>query len=126
MNIVVGPSLCFGFNFKIEKDMEIDESQSEDMEIDDLYIDDEPVVEIDVEIIKSEAEIKIDNIIDLLKNVQGINKKQDKIIILDRVVNENTIGLTTEEKNEYIQVLRIFLNTLDNQKFKQLLIDLYR
>ncbi len=110
MNIIVGPSLCFGFNFK------------SNIIIDTDYLD-EPVADepfnLEPVIIKS----KTDNIIDSLNNVET---EIDKINILNKAVNANTINLNEDQQNEYIQYLTIFINNLDDPKLRQLLTDLYK
>ncbi len=113
MNVIVGPSLCFGFNFKVDlKAEKIININHLDEAVADEPANLEPVI------IKS----KTDNIIDSLKNVKT---EIDKINILNKAVNDNIIGLTVEKKNEYIQYLKIFINKLNDPKLRQLLEDLY-
>ncbi len=118
MNVIVGPSLCFGFNFKIEeaKDLKAEEI----ININHL---DEPVADVDVLRDGLPANLESDNIIDSLKKIES---EQDKINILEKAVNANTINLNEDQQNEYIQVLMIFKNNLDTPKLKQLLEDLYK
>ncbi len=118
MNVIVGPSLCFGFNFKVDlKAEEIININHLDEPVADEPVIDESIADESV-IIKSKSY----NIIDSLKKVES---EQDKINILEKAVNDNTLGLTVEKKNEYIKYLIIFINKVDDPKLKQLLEDLY-
>ncbi len=118
MNVTVGPSMCFGFDFKVKKEIEEREET-----VNDEPINSPPGVKIDVEIIKSEVETKVDNIIDSLKSD---NTEEEKVFILEKAINENTIGLTIEKKNKLLDVLTMFLDNLDNPKLREILVDLYK
>ena len=116
MNVIVGPSICFGFDFKPDKISKKDNNDDLIDEIEDIFIDDEI------------PDTKVNNIIISLKKIESEHPDAipSVLIIFKQAIEENTNNLTNEQKQILEQELLKYRTNINDPKLKELLLTLYQ